>query len=263
MELKVSEDLKSSFFKSLLIHFFLVTLGFLLPKIIHLSSRNSDIEIINSSIRVDVVGMPKFTIKELKQIQKELVESQPSNTAEEKKATSPNTEDIIKKDDLVIQEKSKEKAKKSFLNMITNYSSKKIESQKGAKFSTKISSDNELNSLVIEGNKISKGSALTGDYSDEEISDFSIYVQSLPEVIRKYWKLPSYLMNQGLKCRIRIFLSTKGQLLKLEVQESSGQVEFDARAEDAIKKAAPYFPTPAETVSNRVASSGIILGFPL
>ena len=119
-----------------------------------------------------------------------------------------------------------------------------------------------LDSLILEGNRLSKGSALVGDYSDEQNSEFSSYVQALPELVRSQWRLPSYLKEKNLRCRIAVYLSSIGEVLKTELLESSGQGEFDARAEKAIRDAAP-FPKPSSSVASRLTSSGVILRFPL
>lgn len=224
---------------------------------------NNDIEIIKSAVRVDVVGMPKFTVQELKAMQKEPTPEAVEEAAPGKKEeTVTETEDVIKKDDLVIQEEGKEKKKASFMNLLNDYSSKKVAAKVQKKGDTKAKGKTNLDSLILEGNRLSQGAALVGDYSDEQNSEFASYVQTLPGIIRVHWKLPSYLMNQNLRCRIAIHLSPTGHVLKLEVKESSGQPEFDARAEKAIRDAAP-FPKPSDSVGARLTNSGIILGFPL
>jgi hypothetical protein len=68
---------------------------------------NNNVEIIRASVRVDVVGMPKFTVKELKEMQAEPVakpEPEPEGAKVETKVKE-EAPDVIKKDDLVIQEK--------------------------------------------------------------------------------------------------------------------------------------------------------------
>ncbi|HXH32351.1 MAG TPA: TonB family protein [Bacteriovoracaceae bacterium] len=228
---------------------------------------NGDVEIIRSAIRVDVVGMPKFTVQELKALEPEAAlpapVEEPKGVKEEvKEAPKEEAADVIKKDDLVIQEEGKKKKKESFLNMLTDYSKKKVPKvpeKKGTKSGT---SNKNFESLIIEGNRLSKGSALVGDYSDEENSEFSEYVQNFPALVRQFWKLPSYLMEKDLRCRIRINLSSNGELLNLDLLDSSGQPEYDARAEKAIRDAAP-FPKPSEAVGKRLTKNGIILRFPL
>ena len=188
-----------------------------------------------------------------------IVEKIPEDTKGAKVETKAETEDVIKKDDLVIQEEGKKKS--NFLNLLNDYSSKKVAPKVEKKGAATGTPNKNLDSLIIEGNRLSKGSALVGDYSDQENSEFASYVQNLPGIIRPFWKLPSYLLEQNLRCRIKIYLSQEGKLLKLELLESSGVPEFDARAENAVREA--VFPAPSRDVGKRLTSSGIILGFPI
>lgn len=253
-------DFNKNFLISFGVHILLFLLAFAGGEVISRVFKSNDVEIIRSSVRVDVVGMPKFTVQELKKMQAQpVIEHQPEVARGLKEETKTETEDVIKKDDLVIKEQGKKKA--SFLNMLNDYSSKKVRAKvekKGAKTGT---GDKNLESLIIEGNRLSKGSALIGDYTDEQNSEFAGYVQNLPGVIRPFWKLPSYLLDKDLRCRIKIYLSPEGKLLKFELQESSGVAEFDARAEKAVREAS--FPKPSTEVGTRLTSSGIILGFPI
>ena len=256
------QNFTKDFIVSLGAHIALVLLAFAGGEIVTKMFGNSDVEVIRSSVRVDVVGMPKFTVQELKKMQAEpIAEPVPEVAKGAKEETKTEVEDVIKKDDLVIEEASKKK-KASFLNMINDYSSKKVTAKVEKKGEKGAVGSKNLDSLVLEGNRLSKGSALVGDYTDEENSDFSAYVQNIPGHIRPFWKLPSYLLEKTLRCRIKIYLSTSGNLLKLEMQESSGDQEFDTRAEKAVRDAAP-FPKPSESVGARLTNSGIILGFPL
>lgn len=260
------KDFNKSFLISLGMHILLVALALLGGQLMNKIFGSGDVEIIRSAIRVDVVGMPKFTVQELKDLEQKAADlpKEPEIAKGEKVEAKPEVEDVIKKDDLVIQEVDKDKPKKksSFLNVLSEYSNKKVAPKEQKKGKTAGTADKNLQALVLEGNRLSQGTALTGDFADGPTSEFAGYVQTLPGAIRPYWKLPSYLMDQDLKARIKIFISTSGQLLKLEMVESSGQAEYDARAEKAIRDAAP-FSVPPEAVGARLTSSGIILGFPL
>ncbi len=249
-------------------HVGLILLSLATGKIVHSVFKSNDIEIIKSSVRVDVVGMPKFTIQELKDMARQASPTIPEKVEGPKEETVEKVEetpDVIKKDDIVIEEAGKveeKKKKASFLSVLNDYSNKKIapkEQKQGTKNGKALKN---LDSLVLEGNRLSHGSALVGDYSDEATSEFGAYVQALPGIIRQFWKLPTYLLEKDLRCRIRIYLSASGSVLKLEHVESSGTPEFDARAEQAIRSAAPY-PKPTDAVASRLTNSGIILGFPL
>ncbi len=265
----VDIESNSSFTKKFLIscalHACLLLLAATVGKMVATIWKTNDIEIIRSSVRVDIVGMPKFTIQELKEMEKNAVDLPKEPEAvksPDKVEAKPETEDVIKKDDLVIEEATKEKEKKksSFLNSLSDYAKKDI--KKDTKKGSKTGASNEnLKALVIEGNRISQGTALTGDYSDEANSEFGGYVQTIPGAIRPYWKLPSHLLEKNLRCRIKIYLSVNGSLITTELMESSGDPEFDERAMRAIKST--NFPKPSESVGKRLTGSGIILGFPL
>lgn len=261
----LSED--KDFYKNFLIscgaHVALALFAFAGGQVISKVFKNNDIEIIRSSVRVDVVGMPKFTVQELKKM-----EAEPVMPAEPEVAKGVNNEtkvdeaeDVIKKDDLVIQEAAKVKKKNSFMNILSDYSNKKVSPKEQKKGKATGASNKNLDALIVEGNRLSQGSALVGGYSDEANSEFGSYVQTIPGAIRAHWRLPSYLLDKDLRCRIKIFLSVNGALLKSEIVESSGVPEFDERAIAALK--ATTFPKPSDAVGTRLTNSGIILGFPL
>lgn len=96
---------------------------------------NEKVEIIRAAVRVDVVGMPKYTLQELKEIQKKIADDpvQPAEPAkgvkEEPVAKKEEAQDVIKEGDLVIQKKDKE-AKKSLSNLLNSYSDKKVKAKK-------------------------------------------------------------------------------------------------------------------------------------
>ncbi len=212
------------------------------------------VNIIKSSVRVDVVSMPKFTKKELKEMK--LVPM--SNKKQIQKSIAVKKEKILK-------EKVDKATKKVNLDsLFGNLSKKKIvkkaESKKDSKVTTKY--QKELAKLVLEGNKISKGSAKTGsnDYSNSEA--FVSYVQELPAYVRPHFRLPTYLIDKGLKCRIKVFISKTGDILNYRIFESSGDNEFDQRAINAMKMVS-NFPVPSKDIALRVASGEVILGFPL
>jgi colicin import membrane protein len=186
-------DFSKNLLLSVGVHLALFLLAFVGGDLVSKVFKSNDVEVIHSSIRVDVVGMPKFTIQELKKMEAEpVIDLRPVVSKGSREETKIESEDVIKKGDLIIQEESKKK-KTSFLNLLNDYSSKKV-SFKSEKRGGRIgSSEKNLDSLIIEGNRLSKGYALVGDYSDEQKSEFSAYVQNIPGVIRPFWKLPTYL----------------------------------------------------------------------
>jgi len=212
------------------------------------------VELIKSSVRVDVVAMPKFTVQELKKMK--LVPM--SNKKEIEKNQKLKKEKII-------EEKVKAATKKVNLNSLFGNLSKKdvVDKKNNSKSKTGTKKyQKELNKLILEGNKLSKGSSTTGSSDYSKSQEFISYVQALPSIVRPYWKLPSYLLDKGLRCRIQVFISKRGEVLNFKVYESSGDAEFDQRAIDALKKV-KRFPDPKNEIALRVASGEVILGFPI
>jgi len=238
---------KNYFTLSVIIHagFFLAMYGMTLTFSTFFNSNKVDLSVIETSIKVDVVAMPTMTVKELKVL---------SQDNEEWKK-------IEKEDTKIIQ-------KENFLDTLKKLSDKqiaKIEIKNEDKTKKTVSKKDlgNLKALIAEGNKISKGSNLTGTKnSQEEGTLISNYADQIVNLVRQFWVLPSYLSNQELKCRIRVFINDTGDIIKLVVHESSGTKEYDEQAILAIKQASP-FPTSPQEIKHELAKGTIILGFPL
>src|SRR5690606_9087305 len=128
----LDQDIKKSFLISFGAHLLLLLSAVLVTKFIMgpSSKRNLEIEIIQSSVRVDVVGMPKFTVQELKEMQRNAApaepEAKPEEAAAPQVAETPKEEvkeDVIKEGDLVVEEQEKQA---DFTNLLSSYSSKKV-----------------------------------------------------------------------------------------------------------------------------------------
>jgi TonB family protein len=261
-----SKPFKYYFSWSFAFHVSLLLLFLLISKLFHdkLTERKDfNMRLVESSVRVDVVAMPKMTIKELKALP-------PVSRGE---VDAPVKKEVVKKDvinegDVVLKKKAK---KTNFLDMMKNLSNKNVKksktkkkkkTKKGNKNGLNIDS-NTLKNLVAEGNKVSKGVALSGTgTANADMTEFNLYMAALPAHVRVNWRLPGYLMEKGLKCRIRIFLNGSGKLLKAEVYQSSGDEEFDERALKAVQLSSP-FPNVPQTNRKNALNGEIVLGFPL
>ena len=209
------------------------------------------LEILTSAIKVDIVGMPKFTLRELQEIK--LDQTTTERDIVEKQAVDSQTKN---------EDEFKVKAKKIKLNDILSEISQKKINTKSRTRKTKNDNQTALRQLVLEGNKVSRGASVAGELIEVKNQLFIEYVQKLPDQVRPHWKLPSYLMQQDLKCRIRVYISQNGAVLRTEVLERSGEDEYDQKALVAIKNAGPFLPPNKEIVS-RVSSGQVVLGFPL
>jgi len=250
--------------QSTVLHVLLVLIALVSTKIALLNKdkiRKTNIKLIEASVKVDMVAMPKFTIKELKSM----------DLGSE---GEPEPEPIVKKvvqPDIKGPEFLKKKKKKSFLDMMKNLSAKKVsKSKKKPKAKKKTGNRgmsntdrSALNKLVLSGNKLSKGIALTGGANAAAQEGFNLYVSKLPNFVRPNWKLPAYLRDKkDLRCRIRIYLAASGKVLRAEIYESSGNDDFDKRALSTVQKSSP-FPSLDSSYSNKGIKGDILLGFPL
>lgn len=203
-----------------------------------------------------MVDLPKYTLRELRKVgppintQVDAIKNQPVDTTTQflEKGKIPSFRDVLK--NLKKKKVAKKKRKRNL----------KKEKSLWSKISV-----NELSDVILAGNKITEGnsgSGSEGQFNEKVNEEFTRYLGRIPDDIRPFWKIPTYLAEQELQCRIRVFISGTGEVLKTIVYESSGNEEYDQRAVDAIKKASP-FSRPTEFLRNKLANGDIILGFPL
>lgn len=251
---------------------------------------------ISSYVRVDVVSMPKLTMNELKKLNLDnSFKKEKAGKFKKVKYVKETLNDKVKKDDIVEIPKNEKVLKKvirkkkqinknfavkqeknNVLDLIKDLGTEKVKTLKtrsqinyGRNSNIKIGRKNKkiIKNLLIEGNKISKGESLIDGetLSNEEIDlkAFKDYIEKVRASVKEYWKLPEYLKDQpDVRCRIQIFISTNGDLLRLHVYESSGNEEYDKRALQTVENAAP-FPSVSFKIRERVLNGDLILGFPL
>jgi colicin import membrane protein len=268
-----------SFFlrRSTYVHVLLVMTTLIGGKIaytINQSAREKNLQLIQASVRVDMVAMPTHTINELKNLSSGVEEAKkeeksPELVKEEPKA-EPKTETKAEKAaeraeaNEVAFEEAQAKKRKEFLSKLKTIGNKKVESEGTQKAEKGLygEKDSALKNLVLSGNKLKSGTAMTGEGNTAELTAFQAYASRLPDLVRPHWKLPSFLMDKNLKCRIRVWLNMNGEVARAVVYQSSGDSEYDQRAVDAVKSAAP-FPTLKEEFGKRAQNGDILLGFPL
>ena len=267
LSIPLSPSLRHYFRNSLVIHLglLLAVIIFYLVKGFFFEKRKmANILLVKSSVRVDVVAMPRMTLKELKsagadismEVGKKIIADDLPSTTPPKKSNAP--------------EFKVSKKKMDFKDILKKYSGqKRVEKvrktatkEKKPSSSLKRVGDKKLKQLILAGNRLSKGNTLTGEGGAEVQTLFQEYASQFPDWVRPHWNLPGYLINRNLQCRIRVFVSAMGDLIKVKVMNSSNDEEYDRKAVAAIERAAP-FPAPPETIRARVVKGDIILGFPL
>jgi len=239
------------------------------------AEREKNMELIQASVRVDMVAMPTQTLNELKNLSSGVEEAQKEEKTEIVKEAEKVAEKVEPKEEPKVvdntpdtseafQEAQAAKKRQNFLSKLKTIGNKKVESEGTQKADKGLCGDKEsaLKNLVLSGNKLSKGSAMYGDGSAGELTAFQAYASRLPDLVRPHWKLPSFLMDKNLKCRVRVWLNPNGEVARAVVYQSSGDNEYDQRAVDAVKAAAP-FPALKDEFGKRAQNGDILLGFPL
>lgn len=258
--------------RSTYIHLALFVISITAGKIIFFQQQkqlNANIELIKSSVRVDMVAMPKHTLNELKNFSSGEIEakkeeisavaSPEEKTQEHLVAPNPKMADSSS----TFEEVNKQK-RQNFLSKLKKIGNKKINSNGDQKVEKGLHGEkiSELKDLVLAGNKLNVGTALQGEGNEEEMTAYQVYASRLPDLVRPHWRLPSFLLAKKLKARIRVWLAMNGEVTRADVYQTSGDDEYDKHAIDAVKGASP-FPRLSEDIAKRGINGNIILGFPL
>ncbi len=237
---------KNFIFISLILHFCILIIFFLSGSIKNKFFGKNNLVNVEEIIRVDVVGLPTITNKEMESLKEEFLQfkkGENDSSRYEEKATSGEGLNLIQR----LSKQSGVMASKKHLD----------KKSKG----NHLSKSKKLKKLLFEGNKLSKGTSIKGRYRGD-VAQFDLYVLNLPKLIRPFWKLPSYLKDEVLQARVIIYINTKGMVTKSRFISKSGNNDFDERAIKSINQSQP-FPAPSEEIRGRLISEGVILGFPL
>lgn len=262
--------------RSTYVHILLVVSTMISGKIaynLNLSQQEKNMELIQASVRVDMVAMPTHTINELKNLSSGVEEAKkeektPEIVKEEKTETKvePKAEKVAEKAEAKENafEEAQEKKRKDFLSKLKTIGNKKVESEGKQKAEKGLYGEKQtaLKDLVLSGNKLKTGTQMTGEGNAAEMTAYHAYVLRLPDIIRVKWTLPSYLADKKLKCRVRISINPSGEVSKMAIQQSSGESDYDQRAMDAIRASAP-FPNFSKNLGNRTENIEVVLAFPL
>ena len=209
------------------------------------------------SLRVDLVGLPDI-------LKKDLANVSPAPPVEKPAAAKPapppappaftpeKAKEIAKPDEMVLKPKNeahREKNLKSSLDRI-----KALEQIDEEETPSKTAG-----SPVIKGNKISKGSSLTGDARE---TDQASYFDSIRSRLQNNWELPLWISRQNYSARVQLFIDRRGRVTTIRFIKPSGNAQFDDAVRKAITQSDPFAPPPAE-IAGKIVSDGIQVGFPL
>lgn len=229
-----------------------------------------NLQLIEASVRVDMVAMPKYTLAELKNVSSGVEDAKssdikPEEAKTEVKVEEKKVEEKVAEDKGPTLEEVQKKKHQDFLGKLKEISSKKVESKGDQKAEKGAGGEKSsmLKDLVLAGNKLSTGTSMYGSGSTKEMTAFQMYVAKIPDRVRPHWRLPDYLLkNKNLKCRVRVWLNISGAVTHAEIYQSSGDNDYDQRALEAVRSASP-FPKLKDEYGKRATNGDIVLGFPL
>ncbi len=109
---------------------------------------------------------------------------------------------------------------------------------------------------VMKGNEVSAGNSLSGLTKLEHEN----YTESVYEQVKRRWNLPQWMASASLKATVRIFVDSRGVLIKKEMIRSSQNPVFDQSVMTAIDAASPL-PRPPNNLVNLISVRGIDIEF--
>ncbi len=214
------------------------------------------------TLRVDVVGLPDVLKKDMKNVtpsskaindalkkaDQELKKVKPIQAEKEKAPPADPKEMVLHpkaNNDAAIEKKMKES-----LNRMKALA--KIEAETS-------DTPSEKTPAVIKGNKISKGTSLSGEA--REAAEASYY-DSLRDRLQDNWALPVWIARQNYSAQVQIFIDAHGALHGMKFVKTSGNAQFDDAVKRSVQQSAP-FPAPPDALASQVLANGVLVGFPL
>ena len=221
------------------------------------------------ALRVDLVGLPDLLKKDLSRI----TPAPPSPSAPEaeeiskpKPKPAPPVMEEADPDEMVMKS-STSKRNRERLKELEKLSKEEAERKRKMesaiqrmKSLAKISEgDAPKPGLLIRGNQISKGTALSGDARE---SSETSYFDLVRDQLQKNWELPVWLSRQKLSAKVELFIDPKGMIRTFRFTKTSGNPQFDEMVKRALAASQP-FPAPPREEAASILLHGISVGFPL
>jgi colicin import membrane protein len=221
--------------------------------------------LIEESIRVDIVGLPdKKTPKAAlpppaQEAPKPVAEKAPEPKAEVKPVSKPEPKVEIKPAAPTVNlDKSKQQQESALKRLEALQRLEKMVQKDQAQSTNQAAAAQTAPqpSAIIKGNEVSPGTALTGI---ARLSHQS-YLASIQSYVRRQWNLPHWLANGNFNARVRIYLDSRGNVVKREMTQSSNNSAYDERVLQAIDTSSPL-PAPPSDLANLLAVDGIEVDF--
>jgi outer membrane biosynthesis protein TonB len=219
------------------------------------------------TLRVDLVGLPDTLKNDLSKISKapmdkeladalKRVEQKPKDIVKvkplDKEEAPKETDELGMKPQAKPKDNSKAREKKLMSALDRIKALEAVEDSDTPK-ATKAAS------VAVKGNKVSKGSSLSGEARE---SDQVQYYDLLKSRLQENWSLPVWLARQQYGAQVILFIDNHGNLRAYRFNKSSGNSQFDDAVKRAIQQSVPFDPPP-DSIASTVYTNGVVVGFPL
>ena len=240
-----------------------------------------DLEIKNTAIRVDMIGLPDLPTQSSRSGEKKqspvLTLKTPEKTLEAKKnkevAKLKAKQKAKKLEAKKRREAEKLKAKKREAKKqeLEKLKAKELEAKKGEaqkkeaqkreaekkELEAKNKALNKDSPQKNKGNRLSEGQSTgDGELNPEQLSEINTYFSNIESRMKAYWNLPKHLLDQALIAQIEVKINNQGEMIAKKIVQSSGNDLFDSQALKAMEKASPYPPPPKSV--QKIIQDGIV-----
>lgn len=111
---------------------------------------------------------------------------------------------------------------------------------------------------AIRGNQTNQGTSASGEMQ----ATMNAYAGHITERLRNNWSLPAWLQSQGLRAVMRIYIDSRGNVMRYQMMRSSGNDTFDEYVKGCVQRSTPFAPPPEEMATG-LRNSGMEVLFPL
>lgn len=217
------------------------------------------------TVQIDMVALPN----QVKQAEPEPIDTslpvkENPPPKPEAKEEEPDAVALPEKKSNLKDKKEAEKRAKNALEKIREQMKKEKEEEERKKQELVNKRKNDLKKFeekyraAIRGNQTNEGTSSTGDLQ----ATANAYAGAIIERLRSNWSLPVFLQSKNLRASVRVYIDGRGNLVRYQFSESSGNDVFDDYVKGAIQRSNPFPPPPEEMVRG-LRNSGIEVSFPL
>lgn len=207
-----------------------------------------------ATLRVDLVGLPDLTKQEMERLAARQEAAKKKETeAEPPKKSIKEEAEPSKPDEMALERQAPKSESRAKRRERMDAALKRMQAL------AKIHEDTEEVPQVIKGNRISKGTALTGEAKENAEAQ---YLDGVLNRLQANWSLPIWLSKQNLQAQAVVFINSYGKVQGMRWIKPSGNAQFDEAVKQCISSSEP-FPLPPDAIRGSLLADGVLLGFPL